>query len=155
MDILLGKINNITKQYLTNFGRVGIGFYSLKISRSEPFSSFLNSLLITLRRKDQMPYYAWFSTAEPDARNLILWCNGYFRKDFSDITSIVFKMGKLHYVRELFLQEFILGDIASIDSINASLSNMVRNSYSQISGFHNRSFGTSMIYSANLPEERF
>lgn len=76
---LTSRTSTITRQYLERFGRVRVGVYHMVISQKEPFSSFLNSLMITLRRKDLLPCYAWFSTAIPNSRYLILWCNGYFK----------------------------------------------------------------------------
>lgn len=145
MNILMLKSNNITKQYLEYYGRGGVGIYRLSISHDEPFTRFLNSLMITLKRKDQMPYYVWFLTSNPDVRFLILWCNGYFKMDFSDVTSTVVKIGTLHSVTELMLTDWLLGDISCIYNINASLNSIISQNYSPSILFHQRSFGTSVL----------
>ena len=62
MTELMLKTDAITEQYLERFGRVRIGIYRLVVSPFEPFSNFLGSLMILLRRKDLMPCYAWFTT---------------------------------------------------------------------------------------------
>ena len=65
MITLTSKVNTITEQYLERFGKARVAVYHLVISQQEPFSSFLNALMITLRRKDLMPCYTWFSTRFP------------------------------------------------------------------------------------------
>ena len=98
---LTSKVNRITEQYLERFGKVRVAIYHLVISQQEPFSSFINSLMIKLRRRDQMPCFIWFSTTVSDSRYLILWSNAYFRNDLSDITPTVFRLGELHGLRTL------------------------------------------------------
>ena len=142
MTELTSKTHTITEQYLERFGRVRVGVYRVSTSRQEPFSSFLNSLMITLRRKDLMPCYAWFSTAVPETRYLILWCNGYFKSDLSDITPIVGRLGTLHYLPSITEVSFIPGDILSVGRIHSQLDGLIAMTYTtSIQG--RRSFGTS------------
>ena len=143
MDNFMTRVDAITDQYLERFGRVRVGIYHLTTSQNEPFSSFLNSLLITLRRRDLMPCYAWFSTAIPKTRYLIVWCNGYFRTDLSDVNQIIFKMGELHSLQSLYSSDSIIGDVSSTDEIKTRLNNLISWNYSPINRFHQRSFGMS------------
>ena len=139
---LISKTHSITEQYLERFGRVRIGIYRVCISGQEPFSNFLNSLLITLRRMDLMPCHVWFSTAVPGTRYLILWCNGYFKNDLSDITPIVGRLGALHYLSSITEVNFIPGNVLSVGRIHSQLDGLIAMTYTTtIQGC--RSFGTS------------
>ena len=143
---LTSKVNRITEQYLERFGRVRIAIYHLVISQQEPFSSFINSLMITLRRRDQMPCFIWFSTTVPDSRYLIIWSNGYFRNDLSDITPTVFRLGELHGLRTLCEIDWLIGDYSMADCINTRLNNLISWNYSPINQSHQRSYGTSALW---------
>ena len=140
------KINTISNHYLERFGKVRVGIYHLVTSQYYSFSRFLNALMITLRRQDLMPCYAWFATAAPDSRYLILWSNGYFRNDLSDITPILFKLGELHGLRNLCEIDWLIGDTSMADNINSRLNNLISWNYSPINQFHQRSFGTSAMW---------
>ena len=143
---LTSKVSRITEQYLERFGKVRVAIYHLVISHQEPFSSFLNSLMITLRRKDLMPCFAWFSTTASDSRYLIIWCNGYFKTDFSDITPIVRNLGTLHSLRSISFTDGIIGGIFDVDLINTRLNELISWHYSPINQFHQRSFGASALW---------
>ena len=143
---LTSKVNRITEQYLERFGKVRVAIYHLVISQQEPFSSFINSLMITLRRRDQMPCFIWFSTTVPDSRYLILWSNAYFRNDLSDITPILFKLGELHGLRNLCEIDCLIGDYSMADCINTRLNNLISWNYSPINQSHLRSYGTSALW---------
>ena len=143
---LTSKVNRITEQYLERFGKVRVAIYHLVISQQEPFSSFINSLMITLRRRDQMPCFIWFSTTVPDSRYLIIWSNGYFRNDLSDITPILFKLGELHGLRNVCEIDCLIGDYSMADCINTRLNNLISWNYSPINQSHQRSFGTSALW---------
>ena len=143
---LTSKVNRITEQYLERFGKVRVAIYHLVISQQEPFSSFINSLMITLRKRDQMPCFIWFSTTVPDSRYLIIWSNGYFRNDLSDITPTVFRLGELHGLRTLCEIDWLIGDYSMADCINTRLNNLISWNYSPINQFHQRSFGTSAMW---------
>ena len=143
---LISKVNRITEQYLERFGKVRIAIYHLVISQQEPFSSLINSLMIMLRRRDQMPCFTWFATAAPDSRYLILWSNGYFRNDLSDITPILFRLGELHGLRNLCEIDCLIGDYSMADCINTRLNNLISWNYSPINQSHQRSYGTSALW---------
>ena len=143
MPELMRKTDAITEQYLERFGRVRIGIYRLMVSPHEPFSNFLGSLMIMLRRKDLMPCYVWFSTAVPETRYLIIWCNGYFHEDLEDVTQIVFRLGCLHSLRDLQMTGWTTGDISSASSINTRLNELISTNYFAWKQLHHRSFGTS------------
>ena len=143
---LTSKVNRITEQYLERFGKVRVAIYHLVISQQEPFSSFINSLMIKLRRRDQMPCFIWFSTTVPDSRYLILWSNAYFRNDLSDITPNLFRLGELHGLRNLCEIDCLIGDSSMADNINSRLSQLISWNYSPINQFHQRSFGTSAMW---------
>ena len=143
---LISKVNRITEQYLERFGKVRIAIYHLVISQQEPFSSLINSLMIMLRRRDQMPCFTWFATAAPDSRYLILWSNGYFRNDLSDITPILFRLGELHGLRNVCEIDCLIGDASMADCINPRLNNLISWNYSPINQSHQRSYGTSALW---------
>lgn len=141
---LTSRTSTITRQYLERFGRVRVGVYHLVISQHEPFSSFLNSLMISLRRKDLLPCYAWFSTAVPNSRYLILWCNGYFKTDMSDVSRAVGHIGSFHQLHNLCEVDCLSGDAFAIEHINTRLNNLIALNYVPANQFHQRSFGTSV-----------
>ena len=145
MRELISKVDAITEQYLERFGKVRIGIYYIVLPRHDAISSFLNSLLITLRRKDLMPCYAWFSTSVPNTRYLILWCNGYFRTDLSDITPTARRIGVLHSMYRLGEINCFTGDVRALENINAQLNTLIAWNYAPIAQPHNRSFGTSAL----------
>ena len=143
---LTSKVNTISNHYLERFGKVRVGIYHLVTSQYYSFSRFLNALMITLRRQDLMPCYAWFATAAPDSRYLILWSNGYFRNDLSDITPILFRLGELHGLRNFCEIDCLIGDASMADCINTRLNNLISWNYSPINQFHQRSYGTSALW---------
>ena len=143
---LTSKVNTISNHYLERFGKVRVGIYHLVTSQYYSFSRFLNALMITLRRQDLMPCYAWFATAVPDSRYLILWSNAYFRNDLSDITPILFKLGELHDLRNLCEIDCLIGDASMVDCINTRLNNLISWNYSPINQSHQRSYGTSALW---------
>ena len=82
----IDRIMEITDRYLERFGKVLIGIYYLPpLAENGMFPVFINSLLVTLRRLDLMPCYSWNIDAN-GGHYLILWLNGYFRNDLSDVT---------------------------------------------------------------------
>ena len=88
-------IMEITNRYLERFGRALIGIYYLPpLAENWKFTVFINSLLVTLRRMDLMPGYCWFVDAN-EGHYLILWLNGYFRNDLSDVTPTVCRLWQI------------------------------------------------------------
>ena len=85
----------ITDRYLERFGKVLIGIYYLPpLAENGMFPVFINSLLVTLRRLDLMPCYSWNIDAN-GGHYLILWLNGYFRNDLSDITPTINRLWQI------------------------------------------------------------
>ena len=86
----------MTDRYLERYGKALIGGYYLPpMTENWKFPVFMNSLLITLRRMDLAPGYTWFMDAN-EGHYLILWLNGYFRNDLSEITPVVNRLWKIH-----------------------------------------------------------
>ena len=146
MITLTSKVNSITQQYLERFGKARVAVYHLVISQQEPFSSFLNALMITLRRKDLMPCYTWFSTPVPNTRYLFLWCNGYFKNDLSDITPVVGNLATLHHFKSFCEFDYLAGDLSIVNNINTRLNNLISWFYSPSPQFRQRSYGTSALW---------
>ncbi|MBE6376924.1 MAG: hypothetical protein E7050_10730 [Lentisphaerae bacterium] len=91
----IDRIMEITNRYLERFGRALIGIYYLPpLAENWKFTVFINSLLVTLRRMDLMPGYTWFMNAN-GGHYLILWLNGYFRNDLSDVTPTVCRLWQI------------------------------------------------------------
>ena len=85
----------MTDRYLERYGKALIGIYCLPpMTENWKFPVFMNSLLITLHRMDLMPGYTWFMDAN-EGHYLILWLNGYFRNDLSDVTPTVCKLWQI------------------------------------------------------------
>ena len=86
----------MTDRYLERYGRALIGIYYLpQMEQDDRFSAFINTLLITLRRLNLMPAYCWLIDAQA-GRYLILWLNGYFRNDLSEINQVINRLWQLH-----------------------------------------------------------
>ena len=85
----------ITNRYLERFGRALIGIYYLPpLAENWKFTVFINSLLVTLRRMDLMPGYTWFMDANK-GHYLILWLNGYFRSDLTDVNPAINRLWQI------------------------------------------------------------
>ena len=98
----------MTDHYLERYGKVLIGIYYLPpLAENWKFTVFINSLLVTLRRMDLMPCYAWSMDAL-GGHYLILWLNGYFRKDLSDVTPAVNRLWLIHSQLPLTIVDSIL-----------------------------------------------
>ena len=97
----IDRVMEITDRYLERFGKVLIGIYYLPaLAENWKFAVFINSLLVTLRRMDLMPCYTWFMDTA-GGHYLILWLNGYFRNDLSDITPAVNRLWMIHSASQL------------------------------------------------------
>ena len=94
----MDKIDTVllmTDHYLERYGRALMGIYYLPpIAENWKFQVFMNSLLVALRRMDLMPGYTWFMDAN-EGHYLILWLNGYFRNDLSDVTPTVCRLWQI------------------------------------------------------------
>jgi hypothetical protein len=104
----IDRIMEITDRYLERFGKVLIGIYYLPpLAENEMFSVFINSLLVTLRRLDLMPCYSWNIDAN-GGHYLILWLNGYFRSDLSDVTPTINRLWQIQSSLSLSVIDSIL-----------------------------------------------
>jgi len=97
-DDKMNRITAITDFYLNRFGRTQIGMFHLPTTdpNSYWFPVFINSLMITLRRKNVMPYNFWIRDPNAECFRLIIWGNGYFRTDLSDIAPSVERFWAIH-----------------------------------------------------------
>ena len=104
----IDRIMEITDRYLERFGKVLIGIYYLPpLAENWKFAVFINSLLVTLRRMDLMPCYTWFMGTN-GGHYLILWLNGYFRNDLSDVTPTINRLWQIHSPQPLSVIDSIL-----------------------------------------------
>ena len=98
----------IANRYLERFGRALIGIYYLPpLAENWKFPVFMNSLLITLRRMDSMPCYTWFMDAN-EGHYLILWLNGYFQSDLTDVNPVINRLWQLQNTLPLTVVDSIL-----------------------------------------------
>ena len=98
----------ITDRYLKRFGKVLIGIYYLPpLAENGMFPVFINSLLVTLRRLDLMPCYSWNIDVN-GGHYLILWLNGYFRNDLSDVTPTINRLWQIQSSLPLSVIDSIL-----------------------------------------------
>ena len=97
-DERISRITEITDFYLSRFGRAQIGIYQLPITDPNPpwFYIFTNTLMVTMRRKNFMPYIFWFRDFPGNRFILILWVNGYFRTGLQDVTPVVERAWSVH-----------------------------------------------------------
>ncbi len=103
----IDRIMEITDRYLERLGRVLIGIYYLPpLAENWKFTVFINSLLVTLRRMDLMPCYTWNMDAS-GGHYLILWLNGYFRNDLSDVTRVTCRLWSIHSQQPLTVVDSI------------------------------------------------
>ena len=98
IDERISRIAAITDFYLSRFGRTQIGIYQLPITDPNPpwFYIFTNTLMVTMRRKNFMPYIFWFRDFPGNRFILILWVNGYFRTGLQDVTPVVERAWSSH-----------------------------------------------------------
>ena len=98
IDERMSRITAITDFYLSRFGRAQIGIYQLPITDPNPpwFYIFTNTLMVTMRRKNFMPYIFWFRDFLGNRFILLIWASGYFRSDLRDITPVVERAWSVH-----------------------------------------------------------
>ena len=145
----INRIFEITDFYLSRFGRTQIGIFHLPTVDSNPcwFLTFINTLMVTLRRKNYMPYNFWIRDADSSRFILILWVSGYFRSDLSDLAPVVQRFWAFHshepatacgsfsLSAESIMKEQLLFRNAIGELIQVSSSG----------GWHQRSFGGSRL----------
>ena len=151
-DERMNRIISITDFYLYRFGRTQIGIFQLATAEPNPswFFAFINTLMVTLRRRNVMPYNFWVRDESGGRFILILWGSGYFRNDLSDIAPIVERFWALHSPEPVV----VLGSF-SLSSAESSSEELLRFNQTaqeligcakQASAFrHQRSFGGSLI----------
>ena len=104
----IDRVMEITDRYLERYGKALIGVYYLPpLADNWKFTVFMNSLLITLRRLDLMPCYTWNMDAS-GGHYLILWLNGYFRSDLSDVTPTINRLWQIQSSLPLSVIDSIL-----------------------------------------------
>ena len=138
----------MTDRYLERYGKALIGVYYLPpMTENWKFPVFMNSLLVTLRRMDLMPCYAWSMDAL-GGHYLILWLNGYFRKDLSDVTPAVNRLWLIHSQLPLTIVDSIP---LSVDNLEYGKNKLIQFLYSPglnqsiTANWHQRTWGTSRL----------
>ena len=98
IDERISRIAAITDFYLSRFGRAQIGIYQLPTFDPNPpwFYIFTNTLMVTMRRRNFMPYIFWFRDFPRNRFILLVWVSGYFRTGLQDITPVVERAWSAH-----------------------------------------------------------
>ena len=138
----------ITDFYLERYGKVLIGIYYLpSATENWIFMVFINSLMITLRRMDLVPHYTWFMDANA-GHYFILWLNGYFRNDLSDITAVVNRLWMNHSASQLTVIDCFSVSIENHEYGVGRLRQFVYSAALNLpitTNWHQRTFGTSRL----------
>ena len=144
----MDKIMAATDHYLERFGKALIGIYYLPpLADNWKFTVFMNSLLVTLRRLDLMPSYTWFMDAA-GGHYLMLWLNGYFRNDLSEITPVVNRLWKIHSCTPIRWIDCIAAAPENRLQVHARLSQFLYSSglnRAVIGNWHQRTYGNSRL----------
>ena len=143
----IDRIMEITDRYLERFGKVLIGIYYLPpLAENWKFAVFINSLLVTLRRMDLMPGYCWFVDAN-EGHYLILWLNGYFRSDLTNVNPVINRLWQLQNTLPLTVIDCI-----SLVAENSEYGKIRLNQFLHSSGlsqpvtnWHQRTFAMSRL----------
>ena len=98
IDERISRISAITDFYLSRFGRAQVGIYQLPTPDPNPpwFFIFTNTLMVTMRRRNFMPYIFWFRDFPGNRFILLIWVSGYFRTDLQDVTPVVERAWSSH-----------------------------------------------------------
>ena len=138
----------ITDRYLERFGKVLIGIYYLPpLAENGMFPVFINSLLVTLRRLDLMPYYSWNIDAN-GGHYLIIWLNGYFRSDLSDVTPTINRLWQIQSSLPLSVIDSILLNVENPEYGKNRLMQFIyshRLNQPITLNWHQRTFGMSRL----------
>lgn len=138
----------MTDRYLERYGKALIGIYYLPpMTENWKFPVFMNSLLITLRRMDLVPGYTWFMDAN-EGHYLILWLNGYFRNDLSEITPVINRLWKIHSYTPIRCIDCIAAAPENRLQVHARLSQFLYSSglnREVIGNWHQRTYGNSRL----------
>ena len=144
----IDRIMKITDRYLERFGKALIGIYYLPpLAENWKFTVFINSLQVTLRRMDLMPGYTWFMNAN-EGHYLILWLNGYFRNNLTDVNPVINRLWQI----QSSLQLTVIDSIPlTADNPEYGKSRLRQFLYSPglnqtvTANWHQRTFGTSRL----------
>ena len=138
----------MTDRYLERYGRSLIGIYYLpSMTEHWKFPMFMNSLLITLRRLNLLPQYFWCLDVH-NGRYLVLWMNGYFRNDVSEITSVIARLWQLHNSTVATKVGSILLTAENTEYGKARLRQLLYSSgftHQVTANYHQRTFGSSRL----------
>ena len=138
----------MTDRYLERYGKALIGFYYLPpMTEHWKFPMFINSLLITLRRQDLLPQYFWYLDVH-NGRYLVLWMNGYFRNDVSEITSVIARLWQLHKSTPVTEVGYILLTAENAECGKARLRQLLYSpgfTHQVTANYHQRTFGSSRL----------
>ena len=85
---IVEKALNITEKYIAKFGKTMIGVYQSPEVERKKFVLFQDALQTALRRNDLLPCYLWMHSKK-NVYYLVLWVQGYFRNDMSDIIPVI------------------------------------------------------------------
>ena len=144
----IDRIMEITDRYLERFGKVLIGIYYLPpLAENGMFPVFINSLLVTLRRLDLMPYYSWNIDAN-GGHYLIIWLNGYFRSDLSDVTPTINRLWQIQSSLPLSVIDSILLNVENPEYGKNRLMQFIyshRLNQPITLNWHQRTFGMSRL----------
>ena len=135
-------------RYLERYGKALIGVYYLPpLADNWKFTVFMNSLLITLRRLDLMPCYTWNMDAS-GGHYLIIWLNGYFRSDLSDVTPTINRLWQIQSSLPLSVIDSILLNVENPEYGKNRLMQFIyshRLNQPITLNWHQRTFGMSRL----------
>ena len=138
----------MTDRYLERYGKALMGVYYLPpMTENWKFPVFMNSLLVTLRRMDLMPGYTWFMDAN-EGHYLILWLNGYFRNDLSEINPKINRLWQIHSALPINIIDCIVISSEAPEYGKRLLSQFLYShglSQPITANWHQRTFGTSRL----------
>ena len=144
----IDRVMESTDRYLERYGRSLIGIYYLPpMTEYWTFPMFMNSLLITLRRQDLLPQYFWYLDVH-NGRYLVLWMNGYFRNDVSEITSVIARLWQLHKSTPVTEVGYILLTVENVECGKARLRQLLYSpgfTHQVTANYHQRTFGSSRL----------
>ena len=144
----IDRVMESTDRYLERYGRSLIGIYYLPpMTEHWKFPMFMNSLLITLRRQDLLPQYFWWLDVH-NGRYFVLWMNGYFRNDVSEITSVISRLWQLHNSTVATEIGSILLTAENTEYGKARLRQLLYSSgftHQVTANYHQRTFGSSRL----------
>ena len=144
----MDKIMAATDHYLERFGKALIGIYYLpSLTENRKFTVFMNSLQVTLCRLDLMPSYIWFMDAD-EGRYLLLWLNGYFLNDLSEINPTINRLWQIHSTLPINIIDCVVISSEAPECGKRLLSQFLYShglSHPITANWHQRTFGMSRL----------